>query len=236
MHCSAEKLLSPQTLRTAASSAKRLSCGTTTPQSAVSASGLPPVSNVTTGVPQASASRFTVGNVSSRVGFKKISAVLYSAASSLRSAVRRTERTPGGNCRSICSLVPTRTIRKRSSSRFESAKNTSNPFLRPQSDATPRITNRSCRPFRSRKLPGVGWNTCRSMPFRITQISCPQRNECRICSAIHSEGATSVRSKASVRRRLASYSSALRSNSQLKCPRCGQCAQPVCHCAQPDII
>ena len=50
-------------------------------------SGLPPVLYVITYVPQASASKFVVGKLSSYVGFKKISAVEYKLANSSKFSV-----------------------------------------------------------------------------------------------------------------------------------------------------
>ena len=62
---------------------------TTQPQLLSMISGLPPVLNVMTGVPQARASILTVGKFSSLVGFINKSAAEYISASSLWLLVRR---------------------------------------------------------------------------------------------------------------------------------------------------
>ena len=58
------------------------SLSTTMPVFESNISGLPPVQNVTTGVPHANASIFTVGKLSSRVGFTKTSLAVYHCANS----------------------------------------------------------------------------------------------------------------------------------------------------------
>lgn len=73
-------------------------------------SGLPPVLYVSTGVPQASASIFVVGKLSTYVGLTNTSAVAYSFARSLMLSVRFIPTIPSGKHFNSASFNPTRHI------------------------------------------------------------------------------------------------------------------------------
>ena len=66
-----------------------LPLGIISPTEGSNDSMLPPVSNVITGVPHDKASMLVVGKLSSSVGFTNTDAMLYNAANSLTSVVRR---------------------------------------------------------------------------------------------------------------------------------------------------